>query len=512
MIHPLSKSLVPLTFLLASSSLLLNSANGQTTILWKNTGTDWNNSLNWNPADIPDTNTEVAQFDGAAVTNPSLSTGTTVRRVEFTAGSSGYTISGASLTIDGGATGDVINISGGTHSFNNAIGLTTTGGGRTVAASSGATLNLNGAVDILNGTDRNIAFTSGGTVNVNSTISVPGAATVNQIQESGAVVNVNAAGTEGTYISFTNTGRLNIGVSQARPTFSGGASGTTGRVYFTGNGTTSSGEARFRGGNNSDLTFGADISGGGTATVSGNLTTENSTRTGATYKLTANTGSTFILSGVNQVNSGANSKIQIGGAGAVRFAGTSANTSSVPIEIASGRLELGKTAGVNAVAATMLTLQSGTELRLLNANQISDTTSVTINSATLNSNGLSESLGTLSLSGSSIFNLGSGSSILGFSSLGGFSAGTLTINGWSGSITGGGTDQIVFTSTAGWTPSMLSQVTFTGYAAGAQFVGNELVAIPEANVSILLLLGLCSFLYRGRKEPESCGGRRQSAK
>src|SRR5439155_16972542 len=93
------------------------------------------------------------------------------------------------------------------------------------------------------------------------------------------------------------------------------------------------------------------------------------------------------------------------GAGTLTFSGTSANTYTGATTVNAGELDLGKTAGVNAVAGG-LTIGDGTGTdvaKLLAANQIADASSVTVNSSgTCNMNSLSETISSLTLNGASL--------------------------------------------------------------------------------------------------------------
>jgi autotransporter-associated beta strand protein len=106
--------------------------------------------------------------------------------------------------------------------------------------------------------------------------------------------------------------------------------------------------------------------------------------------------STLTLGGVISGNGG----IQKEGPGTLRLSGTQANTNATTTFINGGALELNKTAGVDAIAGPLVVgLNSGTEiLRLLGADQIANTSSVTVFSGGIfDLNGNNETIASLQL-------------------------------------------------------------------------------------------------------------------
>jgi autotransporter-associated beta strand protein len=93
--------------------------------------------------------------------------------------------------------------------------------------------------------------------------------------------------------------------------------------------------------------------------------------------------------------------------GVLIFSGTAANTYTAGTTVSAGRLELSKTAGLDAISGSTLTI-SGGEVRHINANQINNSTAVTLSGGHLNLNNNAETLGALSISGSSTLSLGTG--------------------------------------------------------------------------------------------------------
>ncbi|MCX6968500.1 MAG: autotransporter-associated beta strand repeat-containing protein, partial [Verrucomicrobia bacterium] len=160
---------------------------------------------------------------------------------------------------------------------------------------------------------------------------------------------------------------------------------------------------------------------------------------------------------------------------------------------------------------TGVVLNTGGTLQLGAANQINNGASITLAGGTFKTGGFSESVGALTLTASSIIDMGAGSSTLTFASLAGWTAGqTLKIYNWSGTLGhSGGTDQLIFTSTAGLS-SHLNQILFysnngtTQVGTGTMIYGNgelgPLSGVPEPSTYIgaIALLGLVGWRERRR--------------
>lgn len=121
-------------------------------------------------------------------------------------------------------------------------------------------------------------------------------------------------------------------------------------------------------------------------------------------------------------------------------------------------------------------------------------------------NGMVTTTGTLSLSGGGIsrIDLGGGTTVLSFADSSAADwTGSLQIINWTGNLDGGGSDQLIFAS-AGLDAAKISQVTFVnpnGISGtfGAQFVGNELVPVPEPTALMAVLATLGAALQRRRR-------------
>lgn len=200
------------------------------------------------------------------------------------------------------------------------------------------------------------------------------------------------------------------------------------------------------------------------------------------------------------------------GAATLTLAGTGANTYDGSFTINAGTVILQKTAGVNAIAAgTGLIVgdNSGTDtLQWGASNQVADTTAVTLNGGTLNLAGsFSETMGTLTMSNSSIINfgtVGTGQSLVFADSSAMGWSGTLSIYNWQA-----GVDTLRFgTTSAGLTVGQLGMVSFysnagtTFLGAGSIDANGFMAAVPEPSTSMLILLSgilLVFSIYRKRR-------------
>jgi hypothetical protein len=452
----------------------------------------WLIGTNWSGGVVPNNNTFTARFDSVQINSgPTIGSATTIGALEFLSGAGPYSISGSALTIQRGSGTWITHSAGNTQTISNALILNATAGGsRSISITPGSILSTAAISATSTGaTDTNVGVSGGGTLNLG------GAFAGNQLSQGGAtVININANQSAGTYVSQSNTGRVNLNanITNSRAVWLGNSASGSGRAFITTSGV-SLASVVFRGDNNITNTAGIDIASG---TVTGNITSLSieSARTNATHILSSssNSGATLSVTGVFSGTAGAGTKVSIQGSGLTQFTGTGANTFNAPVEVLAGStLALGKTAGTNAIpGGTLNSLNVLGSLRLTNSNQIANAVPMTL-AGTFDLNSQDETLGALTITGSAgVLDLGSGTdSVVTFASLASFGSG-LTINNWSGSVAGGGTEQILFTNTSGWTPAFLSQVTFTGFDPGAQFIGNELVPLPIPEPTTILGLTL----------------------
>jgi autotransporter-associated beta strand protein len=146
---------------------------------------------------------------------------------------------------------------------------------------------------------------------------------------------------------------------------------------------------------------------------------------------------------------------------------------------------------------------SGGTLLLGSADVINNSTAMTLSGGTFATGGLSDTLGTLTLTTDSTINLGAGASVLQFASAGAWT-GNLSITNWSGDKEGGGDDQLYIGSIS---PGQLAQIRFinpAGFSPGIYearlLASGEIVPVPEpaAIFAGLALLALAAWKERHR--------------
>ena len=225
---------------------------------------------------------------------------------------------------------------------------------------------------------------------------------------------------------------------------------------------------------------------GETLKVTGNSSFINSSASAATVTadatLTANLAinTTGDITISRLIGSAANRTITKTGAGTLTTNGTSHNNLTA-WDIQAGTVVFANTSGYGADRGVTLT---GGTLRLSGANNdlINDGQAFTLGGGTFDLNGKSETVGALTLSGSttSIIDFGAGSSTLLFSSISG--TGVLSVLNWTE-----GQDSFRVTADAS---SLLGQITINGLAASIANMGSyyELTAaaIPEPSAAAAL--------------------------
>ena len=202
----------------------------------------------------------------------------------------------------------------------------------------------------------------------------------------------------------------------------------------------------------------------------------------------------------------ANGGVTKTGEGRLSFTGTEANTYTGPTVVNGGTLELAKSNGVASIAGSSITVNSCGTLLLSSSEQINNTAGLTLAGGTLAVSNIAgtETLGTLTLSGTSTIDLGTAAYLLHFadsSSLSNIWTGSLTIYGWTGAPGASGTlGQISFgANSSGLTGSQLSMISFNGFGTGAILLTNgQLVpmVVPEASTILAALLLLAVVLHR----------------
>jgi autotransporter-associated beta strand protein len=212
----------------------------------------------------------------------------------------------------------------------------------------------------------------------------------------------------------------------------------------------------------------------------------------------------------NIADGSAASAITKTGAGRLSFTGTEANTYTGTTTVSGGTLELAKSSGVTSIAGSAITVNSGGTLLLGSSNQINDAANLTLASGTLSTGsttGFSETLGTLTLSGTSSISLGAAAHLLNFansSGLSGIWSGTLTIYGWTGlpEITGTSGKIYFGSTTSGLTSTQLAMISFSGFGPGSMLLtSGELVptAVPEAGTMVAAAMVGLIVLWRERR-------------
>lgn len=185
-----------------------------------------------------------------------------------------------------------------------------------------------------------------------------------------------------------------------------------------------------------------------------------------------------------------------------------ANTFTGTTTVDGGTLEAG---GVGALGETsgVIINAGGTLLLSGSGDRVNDAAGITLADGTLRTGGLAETVGALTLSASSIIDMGAGTSSLYFvdSHLKSWT-GALSVWNWSGNaVGGGGTDQLFFgSSDAGLSIDQLNQISFfsgpgTGFLGTGSILGTgEITPVPEPSGVFLALglLGLAGWREHGR--------------
>ncbi len=192
----------------------------------------------------------------------------------------------------------------------------------------------------------------------------------------------------------------------------------------------------------------------------------------------------------NGVIDGANPK-------ALAFSGTgifnlnAANTYTGTTTVNSGNVNLNIASAMGSTAS--ITLNTGGTLLINASNAIKDAAPIAMAGGTLTqANGVSDTIGTMTLTSSSTINLGTSGSLT-FANTS-FSGSTLTINNWTGSVNSSGTGGKIFFNSS-MSAQTLAGITFTGYTPGALVLSTgEVVPVPEpatvmAGFFVVSLLG-----------------------
>jgi autotransporter-associated beta strand protein len=304
------------------------------------------------------------------------------------------------LTIRGDGsnfTGALFNNSG-TNTYSGLITVDPTGGAR-IGSNNNTTLNLTGGVSSAGSSSLALRPGAGGAIQITTTALTLNANTL-FIYESGTVT-LGVAGSSFGTVTPAWQGTLKAGAANVLPSSSILSLGVTGGV--------GAGTGTF------DLAGFSQTIGGIRTTASvteGTRTVTNSSGT-ATLTVDQSTNTTYDGRFTNAL------ALTKQGAGALTLSGSTANTFTALTTVTGGTLELGKTAGVNAIAGdgtagtVDVRVNAGATLRHLTANQIADNATLDINAGTWNLNGQSEAIRNVTaavVSGTApTLNLGTGS-------------------------------------------------------------------------------------------------------
>ena len=243
--------------------------------------------------------------------------------------------------------------------------------------------------------------------------------------------------------------------------------------------------------------WGYDSVSGGTI-VAGRVQQSAASAGAQTVTLSPGTGESFTLgSALTDTGGNTNSLVKTG-AGATTL-GT-ANTFTGTTTVSTGTLHAG-TANALGSTASVAVNTGGTLLLSGSGDRINNSAAVTLAGGTFNTAGLSETVGALTLTTSSVidFAAGASASSLLFAASAGAWTGTLSIYNWTAS-----TDHLFFgSSSSGLNVSQLRQISFYS-GAGSGFIGTggilstgEIVPIPEP--SSLLTATAMLALIAGRE-------------
>ncbi len=355
-----------------------HTAKGQTTNDWLGNLTNtWNLSGNWttlNAGGVP-LSGDFLVFDAAGTAGTALNNDLTnstfvLGGLTFNSDASAYTISGNAFTL----AGSIVNNSANTQIINDAITLGT--GVQTITTTnSGGNIILGG---ILSGTDTTsgIALTGGGSLILTAANTYVGPTNV----QNGTLILGTASGTATGSLSSSTAVTLGTGTTKGILQL-GDASNTVNQTVAS-------------------LTNGSFA---GSAVVSGS----NGTST-----LTINNSAADTFSGVIGGTGTNNNNLALtkSGAGNLTLSGNSSNTYTGVTTVTAGTLTLAKNAGFNAVGGNIV--MTGGTLTWSTQNQIPDTASLTLSGTAIVAQGITETLGSISVTGGAgKFNPGSGTNL-----------------------------------------------------------------------------------------------------
>jgi fibronectin-binding autotransporter adhesin len=389
---------------------------------------------------------------------------------------------------------------GGTVISNGALRLANSGaaGLGSVIVAQGARLELSNAIRITNTIDATgqISFVSSGNV-------LAGVITNNN-----TVYNVNAGTTNEVSAYITGEGGLEL--------VGGGVLEVTGTTNdYEGATTISNGTLRVN-----------TLADAGTASsigIDNSIVLAGTAAANAILQYT-NTADVAMNRDITLTNNGGGTIDVTPSASTVTLTGSMANASGTTntfVKAGAGEIVLSNGSTANNFAATSIQVNAGA-LTLGAANQIANGTDLILNGGTFRtgnaSAGYAESLGDLTLNASSTIDLGSAAGLrdlvfIDSSGVAWSGGATLTVANWAGTVMGGTAGRIFFGSNdSGLGGGQLSQITFSGYTAGARLLGTgELVplnltaAVPEPGTyaAAAILLALAVWHHRRRMRSQA---------
>ena len=439
--------------------------------------------------------------------------------------SNGTTTTGGQLTLSGGitigenilvqGTGDgtpyqkAIQSTAGTNTINGTITLTGTANYR--IGTTAGTLNL-GLLQRSTTSGGTITFdpSVGSTVNINTALDNNGG---DLIGHAGGTVVLNAANNDIGNTTVQNSTTLKVTATNALPitrnlvlgqgtlvNTSAGVGNDVGTFYLEGVNQTINALAGFANGtSNASASTNRKVTssfsglmtlmvgnGNGSGTFDGII--ENGTGGGKLALTKTGTGTETLL-------------------GDSTFTGdTTVDGGTLEVGGANGRLS--GTANVNLTGGTLLLSGSNSDRINNSAGITTSANSTTVPALTLSGN-VTESVGALTVNtaGTSVFNLGTGTTIFTFTDSSAQTwNGLLQVWNWTGNPAGGGTDQLSFTSPTGLTNAQLNSITFVdpaGFSPGSYPAGllsnGELVPVPEPTALATVWSFLGAYLWRRRR-------------